>query len=100
MADTTMHDTPLRCPFYGLHNMAGALLAARCNQCALKDSHRPCDMEVSGKEPDWHTCARREGMSTEELDQWRKRKVVGFGTGLQDEMFAARFDRLAQKDTH
>lgn len=99
MYDTTVGGKKLRCPFYSVADMGGALLASHCNQCALVGMYRPCELEMKGELPQWNACPRKAAMSDEELAQWRTRKVVGLGRGEQDEPFAARFDRLVRRST-
>ena len=56
------------CPFYGFNHVYGTLLDSRGNQCGLiRNSYSPCQMEISGNEPDWHKCYLNVGKNNRRL---------------------------------
>jgi hypothetical protein len=50
------------CPFYGFAHWPGLLMDSEGNQCALKDGHAPCQMEMNGEVPNWKTCPENTGV--------------------------------------
>ncbi len=72
-----------KCPFYGFGLFSspsgtdGILMNTQGNQCAVVvSSLHPCDMEMSGLKPDWHSCPVNAKCGESILERMKSFRVI------------------------
>ena len=95
MTQTSAH-TSVRCPFYGVGQTWG-LIRWECNQCAFKNLHSPCDMEVAGERPDWDRCVRKSQTSQSEIAGLMKQTLLSMMPREPDIPFSQWFAKVMSR---